>query len=190
MTVTINGSGTITGVTTMGTTVVNQVLTTPTVTSTMGVGNATPAASGAGITFPATQSASSDANTLDDYEEGSFTAQLADNTSGGNAYNVGGTYIKIGRLVQIQIASYALATGTFTAGNQIYIRNLPFTTSGEGCAGAFELNTTAADRAVYAWQPNGYTYFTVRRVNWTNGIVGSDMQATTFIYGNFTYQST
>jgi hypothetical protein len=28
---------------------------------------------GTGITFPATQSASSDANTLDDYEEGSFT---------------------------------------------------------------------------------------------------------------------
>jgi hypothetical protein len=38
--------------------------------TTVGVGGATPAASGAGITFPATQSASTDANTLDDYEEG------------------------------------------------------------------------------------------------------------------------
>jgi hypothetical protein len=40
---------------------------------TISVGNATPSTSGAGITFPATQSASSDANTLDDYEEGTFT---------------------------------------------------------------------------------------------------------------------
>ena len=37
--------------------------------TTIGVGGATPAASGSGISFPATQSASSDANTLDDYEE-------------------------------------------------------------------------------------------------------------------------
>jgi len=37
--------------------------------TTISVGNATPSASGAGITFPATQSASSDANTLDDYDE-------------------------------------------------------------------------------------------------------------------------
>ena len=40
--------------------------------ATIGVGNATPAASGAGISFPATASASSDANTLDDYEEGTW----------------------------------------------------------------------------------------------------------------------
>lgn len=40
-----------------------------------GVGNASPAASGAGITFPAAQSDSSDVNTLDDYEEGAWTLQ-------------------------------------------------------------------------------------------------------------------
>jgi hypothetical protein len=41
--------------------------------TTIGVGGATPSTSGAGITFPATQSASSNVNTLDDYEEGSWT---------------------------------------------------------------------------------------------------------------------
>jgi hypothetical protein len=41
--------------------------------TTIGVGGATPSASGSGISFPATQSASSDANTLDDYEEGTWT---------------------------------------------------------------------------------------------------------------------
>ena len=54
-------------------------ITTPTekVVTTIGVGNATPSASGAGITFPATQSASTDANTLDDYEEGTWTPTIA-----------------------------------------------------------------------------------------------------------------
>ena len=45
----------------------------PSFTTTIGVGGATASASGTGITFPATQSASSDANTLDDYEEGTWT---------------------------------------------------------------------------------------------------------------------
>jgi len=44
-----------------------------TVNGVLSVGGATPATSGFGITFPATQSASSDANTLDDYEEGTWT---------------------------------------------------------------------------------------------------------------------
>jgi hypothetical protein len=39
----------------------------------IGIGGATPSASGTGITFPATASASTDANTLDDYEEGTWT---------------------------------------------------------------------------------------------------------------------
>jgi len=67
-------------------------------TSTISVGAATPSTSGAGITFPATQSASSDANTLDDYEEGTWTPSI-----GGNATytNQDGQYTRIGRLVVI-----------------------------------------------------------------------------------------
>lgn len=56
-------------------------------------------ASGAGqIKFPAVQNASADANTLDDYEEGTWTPSI-----GGTAtYTVQvGTYTKIGRLVSI-----------------------------------------------------------------------------------------
>jgi hypothetical protein len=72
-------------------------LTTPIVATTLGVGGATAAASGAGITFPATQSASSDANTLDDYEEGSWTATVA---AGGIPYQ-NCRYTKIGRAVTV-----------------------------------------------------------------------------------------
>ena len=80
--------------------------------TTIGVGNATPAASGSGITFPATQSASSDANTLDDYEEGSCT--LGVSFGGGTTaitYAVAaGFYTRIGNLVTV--------TGTFELTNK------------------------------------------------------------------------
>jgi len=72
--------------------------------STISVGNVTPSSSGAGITFPATASASSDANTLDDYEEGTWTPGFA---FGGNAVGVtytagnSGIYTKIGRVVTV-----------------------------------------------------------------------------------------
>jgi hypothetical protein len=98
--------------------------------TTIGVGNATPAASGAGITFPATQSASSDANTLDDYEEGTFTPSPAfGGVSTGMTFDtnpsLGGTYVKIGRVVYIDISIPFLSNGTGT-GN-FTIGGLPFT---------------------------------------------------------------
>jgi hypothetical protein len=60
----------------------------------LGVGNATPSTSGAGITFPATQSASSNANTLDDYEEGTWTPTAPVGLDPSTA-----TYQKIGNTV-------------------------------------------------------------------------------------------
>ena len=71
----------------------------PSFTTTIGVGGATASASGSGVSFPATQSASSDANTLDDYEEGVFTPTL---TRGGASFTYTsqyGYYTKIGQLV-------------------------------------------------------------------------------------------
>ena len=71
--------------------------------TTISVGNATPSASGAGITFPATQSASTDANTLDDYETGTWTPALkfGGGTTGLTYKNTRGVYTKIGSLVTI-----------------------------------------------------------------------------------------
>jgi len=79
------------------------VATTVQAATTIGVGNATPSASGAGITFPATQSASSDVNTLDDYETGTWTPALkfGGGTTGLTYKNTRGIYTKIGSLVTI-----------------------------------------------------------------------------------------
>jgi hypothetical protein len=97
-------------------------------TTTVGVGAATPAASGAGITFPATQSPSSNANTLDDYEESTYTATLAPETSGTITLNAAVntlTYTKIGRLVTVtgllQVSAISTPVGSYVS------LNLPFT---------------------------------------------------------------
>jgi hypothetical protein len=59
-------------------------------------------ATGVGITFPATQVASSDVNTLDDYEEGTWTP--TDGSGAGLTFaTAAGYYTKIGRVVQFSI---------------------------------------------------------------------------------------
>ena len=94
--------------------------------STIGVGNATPAASGAGITFPATQSASSDANTLDDYEEGTFTPTWYGSSSGLGTRG-SGSYTKIGRFVTVNIVMDNITFITFSGS---LFCTLPFTAGG------------------------------------------------------------
>jgi hypothetical protein len=100
--------------------------------TTIGVGGATPSTSGAGITFPATQSASTDANTLDDYEEGTWTptvTRLGTAPTGVTYSTQTGTYTKIGNLVT---AYFDLTINTIsTAGSgQNSITGFPFASDG------------------------------------------------------------
>jgi hypothetical protein len=96
------------------------------------VGNATPASTGAGITFPATQSASSDANTLDDYEEGTWTPVVSDATSGGNLATMStdgttnGVYTKIGNIVYWRFSAILTSKASMSAGNTVFFQGFPF----------------------------------------------------------------
>ena len=103
-------------------------LQTPSFATTIGVGGATASTSGSGISFPATQSASSNANTLDDYEEGSWTPVWA---SSGNLptlfYSTQvGKYVKIGKVVHFWGRIYMSSWGTGGTG-VIRVGGLPFT---------------------------------------------------------------
>ena len=102
-------------------------LTTPSFATTIGVGGATAAASGAGITFPATQSASSDANTLDDYEEGTFTPVLNRTGTAPTISYAGrnGFYTKIGRQVTIQVSIQSITVSSAGTGDNS-LSGLPF----------------------------------------------------------------
>ena len=80
-----------------------------------------------GIKFPATQVASSDDNTLDDYEVGTFTPVLggAGGTSGQSYGLQAGNYVKIGDRVFIDANTSLSTKGTIT-GN-VQVSGLPFT---------------------------------------------------------------
>lgn len=75
------------------------------------------------IKFNATQEASADANTLDDYEENTWTPSLGGTATYDSRH---GVYTKIGRMVHIkgQIAVNTIGTGSTTT-----ISGLPFTAS-------------------------------------------------------------
>lgn len=87
----------------------------------------------AGVKFPATQAASSDVHTLDDYEEGTFTpgVSFGGATTGITYTTQSGGYVKIGTYVfvhgYIVLSSKGSATGTAR------LTGLPFTSaSGSG----------------------------------------------------------
>jgi len=116
---------------------------------------------GTGITFPATQSASSDANTLDDYEEGVFNPQISGSTTAGaGTYTFyDGRYTKIGRQVYVEGAVIWTAhTGT---GN-LLISNLPFACNATQYSGVTlvkvaNLTTTANNQLICRLVANSTT---------------------------------
>lgn len=84
-----------------------------------------------GVTFPATQVPSADANTLDDYEEGTFTATLIGaTTSPTTPITSTATYTKVGRIVTVSINFNNV--NTTGASGSLVITGLPFS-----CDGAF-----------------------------------------------------
>ena len=87
------------------------------------------AATAGQIQFPATQNASANANTLDDYEEGTWTPAYAPSSGSFSSITYAtqsGTYTKIGRMVycHVDIATASLSLGA--AGGNIRITGLPF----------------------------------------------------------------
>tara|TARA_B100001123_G_scaffold317933_1_gene356322 strand:- start:193 stop:831 length:639 start_codon:yes stop_codon:yes gene_type:complete len=86
-----------------------------------------PAHSG-NVAFPASQSASSNANTLDDYEEGNWTPAL--NAPGNATYTEQtGAYTKIGNVVNIWGTLTINAIGTASSSS---LAGLPFTATANG----------------------------------------------------------
>lgn len=107
---------------------VTQTITLPNATGTVLITNGSGIASVNGIQFPATQIPSANANTLDDYEEGTWTPAFT-STGATFTYPRGqfGSYCKIGSLVYAQFYLGADAAGTTT--NGINLTGLPFTTA-------------------------------------------------------------
>jgi hypothetical protein len=156
----------------------------------------TTTADGIGITFPATQSASTNANTLDDYEEGTFDPTITcDNTAPtGVAYTSRlGRYTKIGRVVYIQLAIALSNKGTGGTGF-VVIGNLPFTTASDNTFANFGalIDSLASDlRQVsvqsYPNQPFAYLIQGGGSTGSHNGMALADITNSTQIRVGFFY---
>jgi len=141
---------------------------------------ASTSATGVGISFPATQSASTDANTLDDYEEGTWTPVLSDGTNNATMSSSNtGNYIKIGS--QVTLFVFCETTSLGSVSGAVRISGMPFSTSAGGignsgvAAGyAQNLNITA-NQVVSVYMSNSSSFLRVRI--WNAGAGTGELQA-------------
>lgn len=131
-----------------------------------------------GVAFPAAQVASSDANTLDDYEEGTWTPAKGSGMTTTGTYSSSGTYVKVGQMVTIQgqVSASTIAITT----SSIFISGLPFTitNSGGGLAvGGYSNQSNTLLRLAYVGSTNLYN-------------IGGASSGDTQIYFSATYQTT
>ena len=106
-------------------------------------------ANGIGVTFPATQSASTDANTLDDYEEGTWTP-VADRSSTSPTISYiyrSGNYTKIGRIVYVQF-DLSISSISAAGSGQNIISGLPFNALSGNSDGGFSVAQWRSSGAV------------------------------------------
>ena len=138
-------------------------ITTPDITSTTStLGSLTQAldlGSTGQIVFPATQNASANGNTLDDYEEGTFTPTNNGGMTGFSA--IDGTYIKIGRLVQVR-GSFSI-TGVTT---NMVMGGLPFASMNQAFHSVVDQNIPVS--LAYRRVDNGAT-----TIQWNVNATGS-----------------
>jgi hypothetical protein len=140
-------------------------------------------ATGTGIAFPATQSASSDANTLDDYEEGTFTPTVSSNTGSITTYTASGYYVKVGRTITITMFTQITVPGT--AGGVLNFTSLPFTSLNPGFAAGNRSSTSA-------WREDAITgnfYFGYVAGGTTSGTITSSTNGAVSWTANAAYVS-
>jgi len=127
-------------------------------------GRASPA-SGAGVAFPAAQSASTDVNTLDDYEEGTWTPGVA---FGGGIVGItygtqAGNYTKIGNMVTawftMALTNKGSSTGSAT------LTGLPFTiNNSSGSSGVEAASWTGMTTSLILTQVQGIANTTTANI--------------------------
>jgi hypothetical protein len=112
------------------------------------------ALSTSGITFPATQSASANANTLDDYEEGTWTPVLTALSGTITSFTAAGQYTKMGQLVVAQFQYNITDNGTGAVG--IIVNGLPFSGTTNTSGGlAREIAVNGVSGGAYLSGPTG-----------------------------------
>ena len=146
----------------------------------IGLGTAVPS-SGIGIAFPATQSASTDANTLDDYEEGTWTPTVTSGSGSFTTVSATGTYVKIGK----QVTTFTVVTITTagTASGQINF-TLPFTVAsspnGSAVGAAIEASAVGITGVTFT---SSSTTGSIKKYDYSGVVIGNgNTWQTTLVY--------
>ena len=147
-----------------------------------------------GISMPASQSASGDANTMDDYEEGTFTATFRfGGTSGASQGSSTGKYTKVGNTVYYDWYT-AISNSVSGGGGQAYRTGLPFSVATGGASvprtndrlGSVEylsMRPTGTSVAVYKHPVNdGSNLTNFGDSNWVAGVGGKGLGSTGHFY--------
>jgi hypothetical protein len=146
-----------------------------------GIGlGANPPTSGLGIRFPATQSASSNANTLDDYEEGTFTPSYSLGSGSGTFTTGTAVYTKIGRVVTLAIRFVGSSVSS-AANLSIGGLPFPFANSNSDSSGGFREYATLGN--LYILSFGSSTDVQMQRYDNNNGLPnGAPAWSGTFTY--------
>jgi hypothetical protein len=115
-----------------------------------------------GITFPATMNASSDANTLDDYEEGTWTATY----DSGTIISQNCTYTKIGRVVHVLFQIQFNAVGTSLG----RIGGMPFNVATQNYSGTHSREWYNTGNSVQCITSVGSSFIDLFFYNGTRGV--------------------
>lgn len=139
-----------------------------------------------GLSFPATQVPCSDANTLDDYEEGTWTPYIAGNLGGdsGQVYAQQiGYYTKVGNLVTCYFR-VALSTKGTLNGGACGLNGWPFTAK----AGSLSFPLTASNLSDGATIVKLYGGAGASGFNYLTDSAPSNITDTTVFEGSVSYQ--
>jgi hypothetical protein len=139
-----------------------------------------------GVKFPSTAVASTDVNTLDDYEEGAWTATIVSSANYTSVTFVDGTYVKIGKLVTIfgQFTGSVTTTATTT---WVQFESIPFNQAAGASravgTSSMSGNSYAAGAVIDASPSNSNRFIAGMDAA---GVVGTGTQTMTF---TITYES-
>jgi hypothetical protein len=141
----------------------NRAITLPDAAGALVVSGTTPSLNG--ITFPATQVTSADANTLDDYEEGTWTPTQGGGLTVVGTFSSAGTYTKIGR--QVTINGKVSGSTSVSVGIDVLTQGLPFSVVGTDPVGTMTNNAANVSATCIS---NGVTIYACSAIAPTSNI--------------------
>jgi hypothetical protein len=116
-----------------------------------------------GITFPASQVVNGDANTLDDYETGTWTPSVSSGSGSlGSVGAVSGVYTKIGNVLNVEFTVTITLNGT--GSNSIQVGSLPFAATANAYIGCGRENA-ATGNLLQLYLPSSQSTVTIKNYN-------------------------